>query len=83
MSNNNDKTVQELLRLQKQLESAKNEKATIEGELKSLLKRLADGFGSDKVADVEKKITAMRQQAEKLRRQVEEGLCVLKKEMGA
>jgi predicted nucleic acid-binding Zn-ribbon protein len=79
---NNDDTVQELLQLQKKLEGAKQEKARMEGELKSLLKRLADDFGSDKLPEVEKKLTAMRQQAEKLRRQVEEGLAVLRKEMG-
>jgi deoxyribodipyrimidine photolyase len=77
----NDDAVQELLELQKKLEEAKNEKARMEGELKSLLKRLVEDFGSDKVLEVEKKLSAMRQQAEKLRKQITEGLAVLKKEM--
>lgn len=78
----NEREVAELLRLQKQIEEAKNEKARMEGELKSLLKRLADDFGTDKLPEVEKKLAGMKQQAEKLRRQIEEGLCVLRKEMG-
>ena len=79
---NNDDTVQELLALQKKLESAKQEKARMEGELKSLLKRLADDFGTDKLPEVEKKLAGMKQQAERLRRQIEEGLTVLRREMG-
>lgn len=79
---NNDDTVQELLQLQKKLESAKQEKARMEGELKSLLKRLADDFGTDKLPEVEKKLAGMKQQAERLRRQIEEGLTVLRREMG-
>lgn len=78
---NNDDTVQELLKIQKKIEEAKNEKARMEGELKSLLKRLADDFGSDKLSEVEKKLASMKQQAERLRRQIEEGLAVLRKEM--
>lgn len=79
---NNDDTIQELLSLQKKLESAKQEKARTEGELKSLLKRLADDFGTDKLPEVEKKLAGMKQQAERLRRQIEEGLTVLRREMG-
>jgi hypothetical protein len=78
---NNDDTVQELLTLQKKLESAKQEKARMEGELKSLLKRLADDFGTDELPEVEKKLAGMKQQAERLRKQIEEGLAVLRKEM--
>jgi predicted nucleic acid-binding Zn-ribbon protein len=79
----NDQTVQELLTLQKRIENAKGEKARIEGELSSLLKRLKEEFGSDDVAQVEKKVEAMKQQAARLRKQVEDGLVVLRKEMGA
>lgn len=79
---NNDDTVQELLQLQQKLETAKTEKAKTEGELKSLLKRLADDFGTDKLPEVEKKLAGMKQQAERLRRQIEEGLTVLRREMG-
>jgi predicted nucleic acid-binding Zn-ribbon protein len=79
---NNDAVVNELLALQKRIESAKEEKSRIEGELSSLLKRLKEEFGSDDVAQVEKKVEAMKQQAARLRKQVEEGLCVLRKEMG-
>ncbi len=79
---NNDDTVRELLQLQKKLESAKQEKARMEGELKSLLRRLADDFGTDKLPEVEKKLAGMKQQAERLRQQIEDGLVVLRKEMG-
>lgn len=78
----NDDTVKELLALQKQIEEAKAAKARIEGELKSLLKRMNDEFGSDDPAEVGKKVEAMRRQAAKLRQQVAEGLEVLKKEVG-
>jgi predicted nucleic acid-binding Zn-ribbon protein len=78
---NNDDTVRELLQLQKKLENAKEEKARMEGELKSLLKRLADDFGTDKISEVEKRLAGMKQQAEKLRQQIETGLAVLRKEM--
>jgi predicted nucleic acid-binding Zn-ribbon protein len=78
---NNDDTVRELLHLQKKLENAKEEKARMEGELKSLLKRLADDFGTDKISEVEKRLAGMKQQAEKLRQQIETGLAVLRKEM--
>ena len=77
----NESTVNELLTLQKRIEEAKSEKARIEGELSSLLKRLKEEFGSDDVTQVEKKVEAMKQQASRLRKQVEEGLCVLRKEM--
>lgn len=79
---NNDDTVQELLQLQKKLESAKQEKARMEGELKSLLKRLVDDFGTDKISEVEKRLAGMKQQAERLRQQIETGLAVLRKETG-
>jgi len=78
---NNDQTVNELLALQKRIEEAKGEKARIEGELKGLLKRLAEDFGSDDIPTVEKKIEAMKQQAARLRKQIEDGLIVLRKEM--
>jgi predicted nucleic acid-binding Zn-ribbon protein len=78
----NDQTVNELLTLQKRIENAKGEKARIEGELFSLLKRLKEEFGSDDTAQVEKKVEAMKQQAARLRKQVEEGLVVLREEMG-
>ena len=78
---NNDTTVNELLALQKRIEDAKSEKSRIEGELTSLLKRLKEEFGSDDVVQVEKKIEAMKQQASRLRKQVEDGLAVLRKEM--
>jgi predicted nucleic acid-binding Zn-ribbon protein len=77
----NESTVNELLALQNRIEEAKGEKASIEGELKSLLTRLKEEFGTDKVPDVERKLVAMKTQADKLRRQVEEGLVVLRKEM--
>jgi predicted nucleic acid-binding Zn-ribbon protein len=79
---NNDQTVNELLALQKRIEEAKSEKSRIEGELTSLLKRLKEEFGSDDVAQVEKKVEAMKQQAARLRKQIEDGLVVLRKEMG-
>ena len=79
---NNDTTVNELLALQEKIEDAKSEKSRIEGELTSLLKRLKEEFGSDDVAQVEKKVEAMKQQAARLRKQIEEGLGVLRKEMG-
>ncbi|MDD5038105.1 MAG: hypothetical protein PHN78_02165 [Dehalococcoidales bacterium] len=78
---NNDQTMNELLALQKRIEEAKSEKSRIEGELTSLLKRMKEEFGSDDAAQMEKKIEAMKQQAARLRKQVEEGLCVLRKEM--
>ena len=77
----NDATVNELLALQKKIEDAKSEKSRIEGELTSLLKRLKEEFGSDDVAQVEKKVEAMKQQASRLRKQIEDGLVVLRKEM--
>ena len=78
---NNDAVGNELLALQKRIEDAKSEKSRIEGELSSLLKRLKEEFGSDDVAQVEKRVEAMKQQAARLRKQIEEGLCVLRKEM--
>lgn len=77
----NEKEVAELLRLQKQIEEAKSEKARMEGELKSLHKRLAEDFGSDDIAEVKRKVESMRLQAAKLHRQVQDGLAVLRKEM--
>jgi predicted nucleic acid-binding Zn-ribbon protein len=77
----NEKEVQELLQLQKKIEQAKEEKARIEGELKSLLKRLAEDFGSDNIPDIEKRIEGMRAQAAKMRKQIQDGLVVLRKEM--
>lgn len=77
----NEKEVQELLKLQRQIEAAKNEKARIEGELQSLTKRMKEEFGSDDPKEVERKVEGMKAQAAKLRRQIQEGLEVLQKEM--
>lgn len=78
---NKDAVVDELLALQKRIEDAKSEKSRFEGELSSLLKRLKEEFGSDDVAQVGKKVEAMKQQAVRLRKQIEDGLIVLRKEM--
>lgn len=77
-----DDVAQELLQFKEKIDEAKAAKARIEGELKSLRKRLLDDFGSDDPTEVEKKVSSMRQQAIRLRKQVEEGLVVLRKEMG-
>lgn len=79
---NNEKEVRELLQLQKKIEDAKGEKARLEGELKALVKRLMEEFGSDNPKEVERKIEGMKQQAERLRRQIQDGLVVLRKEVG-
>lgn len=78
---NNEKAVQELLALQKRIEQTKQERARVEGELKALLKRLADEFGTSDVKAIEKKIAGMRAMAERLRKQVDAGLATLRKEM--
>jgi len=79
---NNEKEIQELLQLQKKIEQVKEEKARVEGELKSLLKRLGEDFGSDDVKEVGKKIEGMCAQAARLRKQIQDGVVVLRKEMG-
>lgn len=72
---------EELLSLQRKINSLKDEKKTLEGELKAQTKRLKDELGTEDVAAAEAKVAAMRKQTATLREQISMGLAALRKEM--
>jgi len=79
---NNSKEAQELLRLKDRIETAKTEKARIEGELNAIKKTMADEFGTDDPKKIQTKVTALRDQVGRLREQITEGMEVLREELG-
>ena len=79
---NNSKEAQELFRLKDRIETAKTEKARVEGELNAIKKTMKDEFGTDDPKKIQTKVTALRDQVGRLREQITEGLAVLREELG-
>jgi len=75
-------TVDDLRRLKQRIDDAKNAKARLEGELRALYKQMAEEFGTDKPAELQKKAEALGIQAALLRKQISDGMEALEKEMG-
>jgi len=76
------KEAQELLRLKDHIDTAKTEKARVEGELNAIKKTMKEEFGTDDPKKIQTKVTALRDQVGRLRLQITEGLAVLRGELG-
>ena len=79
---NNSKEARELLAMKQRIETAKTEKARVEGELNAIKKTMKDEFGTDDPKKIQTKVTALRDQVGRLRMQITEGLAVLRGELG-
>ena len=79
---NNSKEAQELLRLKDRIETAKTEKARVEGELNAIKKTMADEFGTSDPKKIQVKVNGLREQVGRLQVQITEGLAVLRAELG-
>jgi len=79
---NNSKEAQELLRLKDRIETAKTEKARVEGELNAIKKTMTDEFGTADPKKILVKVNALREQVGRLRKQITEGMEVLREELG-
>ena len=72
----------ELLRMKEKIENQKTEKARVEGELRQLQSTMKEEFGTDNPKQIKVKMEGLKQQAEKLREQIIDGMGTLKKELG-
>lgn len=66
--------IKDLLRLQKQIEEGKTEKAQLEGERNAIMKQLEKDWGCKTVQQAEKKIKEMEKEIEQLDADIEVGL---------
>lgn len=78
----NSREAQELLKLKDRIEQAKAEKNRVEGELNAIRKTMTDEFGTSEPRKIQAKVDALRDQAAGLRAQIEEGIGILRKELG-
>ena len=72
----------ELLRMKDKIENAKTEKARVEGELRQIQSTMKEEFGTDNPKQIQVKMEGLKQQAERLREQIVDGMDTLKKELG-
>lgn len=72
----------ELLRMKDKIENAKTEKARVEGELRQIQSTMKEEFGTDNPKQIQVKMEGLKQQAERLREQIVDGMATLKKELG-
>ena len=72
----------ELLRMKQKIDSQKTEKARVEGELRQIQSTMKEEFGTDNPKQIQVKMEGLKQQAERLREQIVDGMATLKKELG-
>lgn len=70
----NDKTVSRLLKLKKDIEQAKLDKASAEGALKQCLDRLTKEFNCKSIEQARKKLSALKERQLELESEIEEAL---------
>ena len=68
----------ELAELKEQIETAKEERNKIEGELRQLSKTMVEEFGTDNPEKIQAKITQLKNQAATLQKELAEGIASLR-----
>jgi len=73
-SRNGEDLGRKLLKLKEQIDSEKSRRSELQGELKSIMKRLSDEFGISSLDEAKKKIDEQKEELENLELKINESI---------
>lgn len=76
----NERAIDKLVKLKKEIDQAKLDKANAEGALDQCLTRLKEEFGCKTIEAAQKKLNGMKERQEELAEEIEEALKELEEE---